>query len=74
MGYIRVDGHKNLYRDEYTGAIVNLDSTSYEQYIQLRKNKKRIKEDQRKEIENLKNEIGEIKSLLMEFIHESRRN
>lgn len=74
MGYIRVKGHKNLYRDEYTGAIINLDSTSYENYIQLQKNKKRIKEEQKKEIEELKNEVSEIKSLLMEFINESRRN
>lgn len=74
MSYIRVDGHKNLYRDENTGAIVNLDSTSYEQYIQLKKNKKRIKEQQKNEIESLKNEVSEIKSLLMELLNESRRN
>jgi hypothetical protein len=74
MGYIKVDGHKDLYRDENTGAIINFDSTSYEQYIQLRRNKKRIKQEQKKEIENLKNEINEIKTLLLEFINESRRN
>ena len=30
---IRVEGHKNLYRDEKSGAIVNCDTTSYNQYV-----------------------------------------
>lgn len=30
---IRVEGHKNLYRDERTGAIVNCDDIAYDNYI-----------------------------------------
>ena len=30
---IRVEGHKNLYRDENTGAIVNCDDVAYENYV-----------------------------------------
>jgi len=74
MTYIKVDGHKNLYRDESTGAIVNLDSTSYNQYLQLKNNKKKIRDNQKEEIDNIKNEISEIKSLLKELINETRRN
>lgn len=74
MGYLRVEGYSNLYRDENTGAIINKDDASYEQYINSRKNKLNNKMNQRLEIENLKSEVSEIKSLLMELINESRRN
>lgn len=74
MGYLRVEGYNNLYRDENTGAIINKDDASYEQYINSRKNKLNNKMNQRLEIENLKSEVSEIKSLLMELINESRRN
>ena len=30
---IPVEGHKNLFRDENTGAILNCDSNSYNNYI-----------------------------------------
>ena len=58
----RVEGHKDLYRNE-SGAIVNTDSTGYNNYINLRKRRKSEKE----EIDRLKNEIDEIKSLLKEI-------
>ena len=58
----RVEGHKDLYRNE-SGAIVNTDSVGYNNYINLRK--RRISE--KEEIDRLKNEIDEIKSLLKEI-------
>lgn len=67
---ISVEGHSNLYRDPNTGAIINCDNVSYEQYLNTISNKINTK----KEIENLKNEIFEIKSLLKELLNESRRN
>ena len=63
----RVDGHKNLYRDQ-SGAIVNIDTNEYNQYVRLRSDKKQQKD----EIEELKKDIDEIKSLLMEIINGSR--
>ena len=30
---IRVEGYNNLYRDEETGAIINTDSTGYDNYV-----------------------------------------
>jgi len=65
----RVDGHKNLYRDQ-SGAIVNIDTNEYNQYVRLRSDKKQQKD----EIEELKKDIDEIKSLLMEIINGSRSN
>lgn len=74
MGLVRVEGHLNLYKDESTGAVVNLDNTAYNQYIQSKKNKESKLKLQQQEIDNIKNEISEIKSLLKELINETRRN
>lgn len=57
---IPVEGHKGLYRDEFTGAIVNLNVNEYEDYIHL-KNKKL---EEQNEILYLKNEIEELKLLI----------
>ena len=65
----RVEGHKHLFRDD-SGAIVNTDTTEYLQYVKLRSERKKQKE----EIEGLKKDISEIKSLLMEIINGPRQN
>lgn len=65
---IQVKGHPNLYRDENTGAIVNRDNQSYNQYINSLHNR----ETQKNEIEKMKSDIEEIKSLLKELINESK--
>tara|TARA_Y100000114_G_C11687148_1_gene291655 strand:- start:6 stop:203 length:198 start_codon:yes stop_codon:yes gene_type:complete len=64
---IRVEGHKNLYRDEKSGAIINNDSTGYTQYKKIRS----AKLTQKSEIESLRAELDEIKSLLAELINKS---
>ena len=33
---IRVEGHKNLFRDEKSGAIINYDSNGYAQYKKMK--------------------------------------
>ena len=65
---IRVKGHQNLYRDENSGAIVNCDSVSYNKYLNTVHNK----ESQRKELDQIKQDINEIKILLRELINEPR--
>ena len=37
---IPVEGHKNLFRDENTGAIVDCDDRSYSAYIRKRNRKR----------------------------------
>ena len=64
---IRVEGHKHLYRDEKSGAIVNTDTQGYLQYKKLQEQKKY----QEKEIERLRSDVDEIKSLLRELINKS---
>ncbi len=65
---IPVEGHKNLFRDEKTGAIVSTDTIGYSQYIKM----KNEKQKQREEIDQIKNDITEIKSLLKELINGSK--
>ena len=70
----RVEGHKHLFRED-SGAIVNTDTNGYNQYVKLRLERRR----QREEIDGLKQDISEIKSLLMEIIngpkqHQTRNN
>jgi hypothetical protein len=65
---IPVEGHKNLFRDENTGAIINYDSAGYSQYMRLKDQKKK----ERDEIDEIKKDIDEIKSLLKELINGTR--
>tara|TARA_B100000674_G_scaffold327313_1_gene272991 strand:- start:4 stop:216 length:213 start_codon:yes stop_codon:yes gene_type:complete len=67
---IRVEGHKNLYRDEKSGAIINCDTTGYAQY----KKSKNRNQSQKSEIERLRSEIDEIKSLLGDLIKKNSIN
>ena len=57
---IPVEGHKSLFRDEDTNAIVNTDTTAYENYM----NTKRVNSDKQAELNNMKNEIETLKSML----------
>ena len=57
---IPVEGHKHLYRDKKSGAIINTDSQGYSQY----KKSKDIKLSQKEEIDSMKKDIEEIKNLL----------
>ena len=61
---IPVEGHKNLFRDE-SGASVNCDTAEYNQYIRM----KRDRQKQKEEIAELKKDVHEIKNLLMELIN-----
>jgi predicted transcriptional regulator len=62
---IPVEGHKNLFRDEKSGAIVNTDTHEYFQYVKMRSEKQKQKE----ELDKIKNDIEEIKLLLKELIN-----
>ena len=63
----KVEGHEHLIRDENTNAILNTNSSEYNQYLSLRA-KRRQGNDRIDNIEDdlksLKNDINEIKTLL----------
>ena len=60
---IPVEGHKSLFRDEETNAIVNTDTIAYDNYISVR----RVNSDKRAEMDDMKKELAELKSLLKEL-------
>ena len=60
---IPVEGHKNLFRDEKSGAIVNTDTFGYSDY----KRERVRKMDEKAELDEMKRDIDEIKSLLKEL-------
>ena len=60
---IRVEGHKNLYRDEKTNAIVNNDIIAYENYMSMR----RKNTDKQAELDDMKKEIETLKLMLNEL-------
>ena len=75
MDYYTDEGHGDLARDPETNAIVNVNRTDYNQYIERRSVKS--KENQKvqtieEEVANIKGELDEIKFLLKEIINGSR--
>jgi len=65
---IPVEGHTNLYRDRETGAIVNNDTSGYSHYMRM----KQRRQTEREELDILKKDIEEIKSLLKELTNGPR--
>jgi len=65
--YIKVDGHSNLVRDKNSGAIININSSDFEKARLAKQAKKR----QEQELQDLKHEVSEIKSLLLKLIEKS---
>ena len=62
---IKVEGHANLVRDEESHAIINTDVEQY----RLTMRRRQMLRTQRDEINSLKNDMSEIKSLLKELIN-----
>ena len=60
---IPVQGHKNLFRDEKTGAIINMDTTGYSTYM----SDKRRNSDKKAELDEMKSEIETLKTMLKEL-------
>jgi len=62
---LKVEGHPNLYRDENTGAILNCDENGYFNYVRSRERRNA----QNAEIDKIKSDIEEIKSMLKQIIN-----
>ena len=60
---IPVEGHKNLFRDEKTGAIINMDSAGYSNYM----TDKSRNSDKQAELDAMKEELETLKSMLNEL-------
>lgn len=69
---IRVEGHKHLFRDEETGAIINYDTSEYQKYMAMKNEKKKQKleiEELKFTTSELKQDLTEIKKLLQDLIN-----
>ena len=60
---IPVEGHKNLFRDEKTGAIINMDSAGYSNYMTDR----RRNSDKQAEMDAMKEELETLKLMLKDL-------
>ena len=60
---IPVEGHKNLFRDEKTGAIINMDTSGYTNYL----SDKRRNSDKQAELDEMKKELETLKLMLNEL-------
>jgi len=70
MAYAKVKGHSHLVRDLKSQAIINTDSDAYARHM-MRKAKQSNKDDNVRDVhrhdKELKNEMREIKDLLVEI-------
>ena len=74
MDFYELKGNKDLARDPETNAIINVNSSDYQQYLATRKvksEKNQTVQNMGQELANVKSDINEIKSLLKELLHGS---
>ncbi len=68
---VKVKDHENFLRDPKTNGIINTNLGQYEEYIARRDAANKAKDDEvamKEDLDNLKGEINEIKSLLKELV------
>ena len=71
MSVLKVEGYESLVKDTNNGAVINKSRTEFELYIKNFKRRQTRQDELRgavKEINNLKNELFEIKKMLKEVI------
>lgn len=71
---IPVEGRPNLYRDKNSGAIINTDTSAYQQhlkYMQRTQNERTKMETLENDVNSIKNQISELKSLVLQLVNKS---
>jgi hypothetical protein len=72
MEYLRVQGHDGLVREKSSGAIINTNRTEYDEYmerVRLAEEKDSLISQHTAEINNIKNELQDIKTLLLKLVN-----
>ncbi len=72
MEFVKVKDHENLLRDPRSNGIVNTNVGEYEEYLSRRNAANEAKDSEvtmKEDLDNLKGEINEIKSLLKELVN-----
>ena len=73
----KVESHPELAKDEYSKGITNIDNDAYKKYMQsavVRKERNTILENNTEEINNLKEDVSEIKDMLRQLISNQNGN
>ena len=71
MSQVKVESHPELRRDEWSKGITNVDNTAYNNYMQgalARKSRNKTLEENTKEINNLKEDMSEVKDMLRQLL------
>ena len=77
MSELKVEHYHELRRDEYSKAITNIDNDAYTNYMNgalARKQRNAILESNTEEINNLKEDVSEIKDMLRQLISKQNGN
>ena len=74
MSLVPVENHPGLYRDSVTNAIVNKSKSDFDLYSKTRS--KMLSKEERinnleKKVDNLSDDIGDIKYMLQSFLNKS---
>lgn len=65
---IKIEGDSDFVRDPQSNAVVNANDAAYRNYMRA----KNLRSRQKEEIDSLKGEIKEIKSLLLSLIENNK--
>lgn len=75
VSFLKVRGYDGLVRDSSTGAIINTNKAEYNHYLKQKKlveeRKSQIEQISKhsEDINNLKNELSEIKGLILQLLN-----
>jgi hypothetical protein len=70
--FVKIENNDSLVRDMTSGAIINTNSTEYQNYLNKRNASKQMRDkikENSEEIKEIKSEISEIKQLLISLIN-----
>ena len=73
----KVESHPELAKDEYSKGITNIDNDAYTKYMRsaiTRKERNAILENNTEEINNLKEDVSEMKDMLRQIISKQNGN
>ena len=77
MSQVKVEHYPELRRDELSKGITNVDNTAYNNYMNgalARKQRAKTLEENTKEINNLKEDVSEIKDMLQQLLSKQNGN
>ena len=77
MSKVKVEHHPELVRDEWSKGITNVDNDAYTNYMNgalTRKQRAKTLEQNTKEINNLKQDMSEVKDMLQQLLSKQNGN